>query len=178
MKVFAYCTQPAKRAVQRATGVEPLTSPPYAAGNFLPQYLEWHDLLYFRLHGDRGTPGTWWGENRAGNRYDALTLSLVNQASLRGAVVVVANCYGADDDPMVGAFYRSGASFVIAGPGPNYAAGSRVIGTDLLVMWLIRFMNWGAEVERALQWAKARLLMTGWRTTDRDALAFRIIEEA
>ncbi|NIM51635.1 MAG: hypothetical protein GTO22_20710 [Gemmatimonadales bacterium] len=75
---------------------------------------------------------------------------------------------------MVAACYRAGASAVIAGPGPNYAAGKRVVGTDLLVKWLLYGLRLGLGPKRALQMARMRLKATSWRGPDRDALAFKI----
>jgi len=175
VRVFAYCTKQARGAVAAATGVEPVTSPPITARTFNPQWLEERDFLYFRLHGALGRVG-WF--NDAGEL--ALTRIQVDVVDLRGVVVVVGNCYGADD-PMIEAFYRAGARAVIAGAGLNVAAGNRVVGVDLLVKWLIRGMmmwGWGCTgMRRALALAKVRLALTGWRTSDRDARAFNIIKK-
>jgi len=175
MRIFAYCTALAGAAVKAATGVEPITSPPMVAGNFSPEWLEDYDLLYFRLHSlrNRGVKG-WFGEGRSGLQF-ALSETQVLAAELGGAVAVVANCYGGDGDPMIAALYKAGASAVIAGSGPNVAAARRVVGTDMLVRWVIRGLEWRMPVAGALQLAKTRLLATSWRESDRDARQFEIV---
>ena len=176
MRIFAYCTLLARDAVRAATGVEPLTSPPMVAANFSPDWLEGHDLLYFRLHSlrNRGVKG-WYGEDEHGLHF-ALAEAEILAADVGGAVVVVANCYGGDGDPMITALYRAGAAAVIAGGGVNVAAANRVVGTDLLVQWIIRGLQWEMTLERALKVAKVRLSLTAWRESDRDARQFGIVE--
>jgi hypothetical protein len=169
MKILAYCTYSARLAVGAALDASPLTSPPMRASEFDPQWLEGYDLLYFRLHGKPHSPA-WYGDEHM-----ALTPIQVSVADLDGVVVVAANCYGAENAQMVEAFYRSGARAVIAGPGENLAAVRRVVGTDLLVQWVIRLMKLGAGVERALQAARWRLRLTGWRASDRDAAQFAVV---
>jgi len=139
------------------------------AAQFDPQWLEGHDLLYFRLHGLPGQVG-WFGDNGL----LALTRVHVDVADLGGAVVVVANCYSADNDPMVDALRRAGSEAVIAGPGPNLAAGNKIVGTDLLVQWIIRGLRVGMGPRKALAVARMRLGLTAWRASDRDARGFRI----
>jgi len=175
MRVFAYCTALAESAVKAATGVEPITSPPMTAANFSPEWLEGHDLLYFRLHSlrNRGIKG-WFGEGWSGLQF-ALSETQVLAADLGGAIVVVANCYGGDGDPMIAALYKAGARAVIAGKGPNVAAARRVVGTDMLVRWVIRGLEWRMPLEGALKLAQVRLLATAWRISDRDARQFEIV---
>jgi hypothetical protein len=88
--------------------------------------------------------------------------------------VVIANCYSTHG-PLLQAFYDAGAGAVIAAPGENYAAGNVVLGADLLAKWVILGLRLGLSVERALQLAKTRLILTAWRISDRDTLGFRII---
>jgi len=169
VKVFAYCTDSARQAVRAATGVSPLSSPPVTAETFDPQWLEEQDLLYFRLHG-KPNGCAWYNDAGAA----ALTRSRILSADLGGAVVVVANCYG-DRGPMTDALYAAGASAVIAGAGPNYAAVQRVVGTDLLVRWLILGLGIGLVVDRALRLAQMRLRLSSWRASDRDAAKFKVL---
>lgn len=175
MRILAYCTLPAREAVKAATGVEPITSPPTTAGDFQAEWLSGHNLIYFRLHGVGQVYGTWFGEGLKRNLMPALDKRHIDAANLGGAVVILANCYGSTS-PMVQELYQAGASCVIAGPGQNMAAGNRVIGTDKLARSVITAMRRGWPVKRALQWAKAQLLTTFWRVSDRDALGFRIME--
>ena len=169
MKVFAYCTESARRAVRAATGTEPLTSPPINSGRFDPLALEGHDLLYFRLHG-KPASAAWYGDDDI----VALLPFQLWPVDLGGAVAIVANCYGAQS-PMVRALYDAGARAVIGGSGENLAAAQKVIGTDLLVQWVIRMMRLGANVRRALKVARLRLWLTGWRASDRDAARFSLL---
>lgn len=189
MNVFACCIQPAAVAVQKATGVEPLCCPPVMAESFDPLWLEGHDLLYFRLHGFAGQHNVWYGEHpemketvpealwgASIQSYPALLAKTIERADLSGSIVVVANCYGADNLIFASAFYDAGAIAVIAAPGPNFAAGSDVIGADSLVKTMLDNLQRGMDTKKALAWARANLLFTAWREADRDALGFRILE--
>ena len=175
MKILAFCTYPARAAVRKATGVEPWTSPPYTTENIQPVHLEGYDLIYFRLHRMRTVPGLWFGEYPSGEMVQALNEYLLELTDLSGAIVVMANCYGATD-PLVAQLYASGAGAVIAGPGPNYAHAERVIGADLLTRWLIRGLRIGLGLRAALGMAKARLRLTAQRRADKDALEFNLLE--
>lgn len=175
MRVFAYCTEEARVAVARATGVQPLTSPPLTAIDFRPEWLEGYDVLYFRLHGKQGQVG-WYGDGQAGQPVALLSVHILS-AHLAGCVAIVANCFGADNDPMVDALYRAGAEAVIAGPGKNKALGRKVVGPDLLVQWVICALRAGWTVPVALSVAKARLALTAFRESDADALGFKIVRK-
>jgi len=172
MRIFAYCTESARKAVAQATGVEPLTSPPVLANEFDPHWLSGHDLIYFRLHGIPSMSDIWLNDGRRAALYKAT----VARARLDGAVVVVANCYGMEQGDFLQAFYRAGAGAVITGPGENMAAANRVVGTDLLVKWLLFGLKAGLPLGYAVAGAKARLVATAFRASDRDALAFRIVQ--
>jgi hypothetical protein len=178
MRTFAYCIPAAARAVRRATGVEPLTSPPMRQGT-LAADPSGCTLLYFRLHGMEQAPGAMFGDGMI----PALSVEQVAEWNLAGAVVVLANCYGATSQ-FPAAFYRAGAVAVIAGDGPNQAASARIIGADLLAMWVRKVLTLldGAPMSNAIvRWAmivaRARLALTAWRAPDRDAMAFRIVDK-
>lgn len=175
MRVFAYCTAPARESVLKAIGVEPYTSPPWVVNTFDSAVLMGYDLLYFRLHQARILPNLWLGQKEDGGLIPALRVEQLEAVRLNSPIVLIANCYGVEG-PFVPAFYRAGARAVIAAPGPNFAASNAVIGTDLLAKWLIRGLRLGLSVERALTMAKARLVATAWRGSDRDALQFKIME--
>lgn len=175
MRIFAYCTAPARESVAQAMGMEPYTSPPWVANTFNPDVLIGYDLLYFRLHQARAFPDLWLGQKKDGGLVPAFRVEQLETVRLGSPIVLIANCYGVEG-PFVPAFYRAGARAVIAAPGPNFAAGNVVIGTDLLAKWLIRGLRWGLSVGRALTMAKARLVTTAWRDSDRDALQFKIME--
>ena len=174
MNVFAYCTWQARHAVEVATGVTPLTSPPIWSESFDSALLEGNDLIYVRLHGSPTFPYTWYGESEGGGWIPALVGADLEGVDLGGAVVVLANCHSASS-PLVSELYGAGAGTVIAGPGSNYAGGQRVIGTDKLVQWIIKCLKRGMSVRSALTLARVRLFATSWRAADRDALAFTII---
>jgi len=175
LRIFGYCARSARVAVAQAIGREPYTSPPHDVITFVPGWMENHDLLYFRLHGEDREGGqgrlAWYGDWG----FEALNAERIRKADLGGAVAVVANCYGGDGDPMVEALYRSGCAAVVAGGGVNVGARVKVLGTDLLVQWVIRMMRVGFEIERALRWARVRLAMSGWRASDRDAARFEVV---
>ena len=178
MRILAYCIAPAREAVGAATGVAPLTSPPWTADLLVPERLQGYDLLYFRLNGLPDLPNTWFGQGPRGGLVPALHkehLDALEPDGLGGAVVVLANCYGAGS-PMVREVYQAGASAVMAGYGPNWGAADRLVGTDLLVRWVILSLRTGFSAARALQLAKMRLAMSAWRAADRDAMQFTLIE--
>lgn len=176
MRVFAYCTEAARKAVKKATGVEPITSPPILADTFNTD-LSGYDLLYFRLHGLQIAPAMMFGEDMEGrwSKYPALHTSFLGAVRLKpGATVVIANCYG-KESKWPAKFYKAGVAVVVSGPGPNMAAGKSVIGTDLLMRWILLSLRAGLDVNSAIVIARARLAFTLWRTPDRDAMAFDIV---
>jgi len=174
VKVFAYCTEPAGRMVGEAVGVSPLTSPPMTAADFRPSLLEGYDFIYIRLHGLPQVLDLWLGERLDGGLLPALTRNHIEAADLTDAVILLANCYGASS-PMAQEMYDSGARAVIAGHGPNYAAGKTIRGADLLAKWFLIALRGGAPPPAALTMAKSRLAMSSWRKSDRDTLEFSII---
>ena len=177
MRVRAYCTYRARRAVGAALGIQPLTSPPWVATRALQLFAVWANLYYIRLHGHRGAPGLWFGESDNGRQVLGLDLRKGLKSRITGAVVVIANCYGFDDQYLQG-FYRAGARAVIAGGGLNWAAkGNEVVGTDLLVRWIARGLRMGFSPGAALGLARSRLWMTRRRLADRDAAEFQIVED-
>ncbi len=176
MKVVAYCTLPAARAVAKATGTKPLTSPPFITDD-VPLKALVGDVLYFRLHGTDTNVDSWFGDDGDGFKPLALRLKQVYKLKLDGAVVIIANCYGLHS-PFVPAFYRAGARAVIAGPGENYAAGRRVMGSDMLARSVIAGLRRGKTPLESLNRAKrrVRLALRTPRRVRKDTLEFRIIE--
>ncbi len=173
MRAFAYCCAEYEQAVRRAAGVSPLLSPPMTAATFRPSWLEGHRLLLFGLHGAPGTP-EW--HNLRGDV--ALTVDLVRQANLAGAVVFATSCnLGDPASPMRDAFFAAGAAHVIAGEGINYASRKRPGWASLLALWVRRGLAWDLSVERAVALGKvAARLHSGAlvsRSATRDTLAFR-----
>jgi hypothetical protein len=144
------------------------------ADQFDPECMRGYDVLYFRLHGTTAS-NLWFGESEDGSHCLALAAQQLCNVELDNPLVMIANCYAAESE-MVQAFYRAGARYVVAGSGPNYAAGGRVIGTDKLVKKLISRLRRGYPALRALYIARLQLLTTVWRAADRDALEFRVVE--
>ena len=177
MRIFAYCTQPAAAMVEKAVGVRPLVSPPLRAAMLDPVQLEGYDFLYFRLHGDPRIPDEWLGESHTRELVPAIWRNQIMTADLSGAVVLLANCYGASS-PMAQEMYRSGAAVVIGGYGPNYAAGKSLRGADLLAKWLLAGLRNDFPPRAALILAKGKLAMTAHRRSTRDTLKFKIINRS
>lgn len=166
--VFAYCAASFGEATQRASGVPPLISPPISVSTFNHQWLEGKKLLYFDLHGSRGQP-YWFGDAFCGipssgfdavkGRCAALDVEIVRKADLRGTVVFATNCYLAEkDSPMLDAFLKAGAKYVVGGDGENWAPGAgdqRMYGAHMLGLWFRRFLvGAGLSAPRALALAK------------------------
>ena len=177
MRITAYCTAPARGAVQAALGVFPFTSPPMTVSTIEAALWQQADLMYFRLHGQRGVTGLWYGELPDGSLTPALDIRDGIKTSMIGTVVVIANCYAYDDSSLQG-FYRAGVEAVIAGAGQNWAAqGDEVVGTDLLVRWIAKGLRMGLPARGALGLAKSVLWLTRYRLADRDAREFQIVED-
>ena len=151
MKVFAYCSLSFDKPTRRAAGATPFTSPPVTVASFDPRWLEGKRLLYFDLHGEMGEP-VWRGDGTI-----ALDVGTILEANLGGAVVFATSCYLAEEaSPMLDAFLRSGASYVIGGDGLNWAPGSgrRLYGAHTLGLWVRRLVLAGFGAPRALAVAK------------------------
>ena len=119
----------------------------------------------------------WFGERPDGGLIPALDIRDGITRQLHGAVVVIANCYAYDDQFLQG-FYRAGTKAVIAGTGLNWAAkGNEVVGTDLLVRWIIRGLGVSLSPRAALGLARSRLWVTNDRHADKDAAEFQIVED-
>lgn len=168
----AYCTQTASVAVARAVGVKPYTSPPFTAARFDVRWLEGHEFVYIRLHG-RPDSADWYGEGLDGSVALALSAAQLRQVQLRGSMVLIANCYGADT--ALTALEQSEAALIVAGAGENLAAARRVVGTDLLALAMIQGLEMGLSARQAFTLARARLVVTSWRKPDRDAMKFKIV---
>jgi hypothetical protein len=175
VKVVSYCTLSAAKAVQKATGVRPLTSPPLVAADVPPDALT-ADVLYFRLHGTESNTDVWFGDDGKGHKPIALRLETVERLKIDNAVVIIANCYGSDS-PFVQAFYDAGARAVIAAPGENYAAGRMVMGGDAIAKWMIFWLRRGKSVAGALRRAKlfVRFAPRVPRKVRADTLEFEIV---
>ena len=171
MKVFALCCASFIHSVRRASGVEPLLSPPVSRATFTPELLQGYDFLYFKLHGLPDQP-YWYGDRWL----TALSADQVRQANLQGAVVFVTNCF-LTDSPMLKALFDAGASAVIGGAGENYAAKRRVYGADLLGMTFRQLLQARMPPALAFEAAKFRLSIPNRRDRiTRDTLDFHLFE--
>jgi hypothetical protein len=187
IRIAAICTEAGREEVAAALGIEPVTSPPLRAPLSdddrarLCEAMRDAEMIYVRLHGLRGTVG-WFGEeeNLLGAYGIVAALGLADVAGLpwADAIVLVANCYGADGDPMIDAVYEAGARLVIAGRGRNWAGSRMVAGTDRLAQGYARWLRWLGTGERAarigLALARVEMGVAGG-FAERDAARFAII---
>ncbi len=168
MRVAAFSTATGAAATQAATGVIPFTFPPHSSATFKPDWLQ-ADVLYFHLHGMPDQP-YWYGDKLI----TAIGYSQIEAATLNGAIVFVANCYGAGSR-LVEALYRAGASAVVAGPGKNYTVKGAVRGADLLGRHFVQALKAGLPPASALARAKLNIKMRAFFSRiERDALQFTI----
>ena len=171
MRVFALCCASFIHSVRRASGVEPLLSPPVSLPTFTPELLQGYDFLYFKLHGLPGQP-YWYGDRWL----TTLSAKQLSQVDLQGAVVFVANCF-LTESPMLAALFDAGASVVVGGAGENYAAKRKVFGADLLGMTFRQLLQARMPPALAFEAAKFRLSIPSRRDRfTRDTLDFRLYE--
>jgi hypothetical protein len=178
MNTFAYCARQFEEATRKAAGVNPLLSPPLTSrdGEILLGWMAWARFVYFDLHGFPG--GTCWlgDDHVAAIRADQLA-----EADLSETVVFAANCHLADrESVMMDALLEAGATYVVAGEGPNQGpTAGRLYGAPLLGLWFRRIVAFGMEPLLALTWAKKvvrvdEVLVGGQAAAaDVDAMGFR-----
>jgi len=168
MRVFAYSLASTERSWARVAGIQPATSPPTNALSFRPGWLEYRDLLMFKLHGRPGS-ATWMGDGFT----TALTVEGLHGVDLMGAVVFASNCY-LPESPFLGALLGAGASAVIGGSGVNYGGVGTMAGADILGLYVRNALERGLSPSAALSWAKIRLTLK-WRTAAvADTLGFEL----
>ncbi len=149
MRVFAYGAQSFVKSLARAAGVKPLTCPPLSVKSFSPEIMLGHDLLFFDLHGNPGSP-SWYGDG-----IPAMNAKQILSVDLSGATVFAMNCYLAEkDSPMMDALLDSGVRYVVGGDGENYAGISRVYGAAELGQWFRRWLAIKFGPKKALALAK------------------------
>ena len=174
MKVFSYCAQSLADSMQQIAGDgAPLTCPPLDASSFEAGWLEGYDLLLFDLHG-APQDAHWYGDMNL----PALSAETLLKARLNGTVVFALNCFLAEEgSPMLDALLTAGASFVVAGDGPNYAGVETVFGAGSLARWFRRFLGQGISAPRSLWLARRaiqpEMIISGRRVATRDASLFR-----
>lgn len=175
MRVFAYCARDFIVPSRRAAGVEPVSCPPTTCDTLDLAQLEGNDLIMFNLHGIRKV-GAFFG-NRDGPPV-ALLSSQVKSVNLGGAVVYAPVCYlGEDDNPMLDALLDAGASAVIAGHGRNYGGtSSRLVGVDLLGLWIRRGLQAKLSPESALRLSRLRLRLSA-SMANADARGFEVFRK-
>lgn len=164
MNVLAICDRRYQRSAGRVAGLQPITCPPRLTRDILwPNWLL-SDLVYIDLHGDPDE-GEWLLAD--GER----VLHVRELEGLPPRVVFATTCHMPQT-----AFYdvlRRG-SILICGDGENFGLRDRAIGAPLLALWFRRFYDRTGDVVQSLRLAKARVALTAWRRSDRDALQFYI----
>ena len=168
MRVFAYCLASAAGSVRRAAGIEPATCPPISYRDFRPGWLDYRDLIIFKLHGERDSP-LWLGDDQV----VALDLKILGESRLGGAVVFAENCW-LPESPMLKALLDAGASAVVGGSGVNYGGTRTMAGADLLGLYFRWALERGTRPEVALRYAKLRLRLKWPSLAVRDTLGFQI----
>lgn len=170
MRVFAYCLASAKHSVRRMAGVEPALCPASGAqhARFRPGWLEYRDLVMFKLHGLAGAT-RWDGDNG----WLALADHDLERIDLMGAIVFAENCY-LPESPMLAALLSAGASGVVGGSGVNYGGVGRMAGADVLGLYFRNALELGASANIALRFAKARLRFRWPTLAVRDTLEFQL----
>jgi hypothetical protein len=165
--------------VWAATGVHPVTAPPFSFLTFDPKVFERHKFIWLGLHGTTDTPGRLYGDvlRRIMGipvRSTALEVDQLDGLDLEGAIVFASTCYLPLTD-FPAAFKACGAQ-VIGGPGKNYGHANKIIGADLLGATLLAVIQQGTlatDLIGALTQAKHSLYPS--RRADRDALEFAVL---
>ena len=165
--MFAYAAQSFYHSVNRAAGVAPVLSPPITAKTFCYYWLEGQDLIYLKLHGYPGIPILYGDDNTP-----ALDISSIVNATLGGVTIFAPTCH-LRRSSLFNAFFYSGARYVIAGEGTNYAAVDQVAGADRLGLWLRRLMQWGFSTPLAFHIARYRVLLSTSQAA-RDTFGFKL----
>jgi hypothetical protein len=168
VRVFAYCLASTAGSVRRMAGVEPATAPPLVDHRFRPAWLEYRDLVFFKLHGAPGDP-LWRGDDLQ----PALSTGTLVQAKLKGALVFASSCW-LPESPMLAALFEAGAAGVVGGRGTNYGGTATMAGADLLGLYWRWGLQLGLSPATALTAAKGRLQLK-WPTVARkDTMAFEL----
>lgn len=166
MRVVAYCAREYVGAVRRASGVEPLTSPPVDEASFDVRVLTGCDLFYVGLHGHE-----WLAEWLGDDGEIALSADQLREADLTGSIVFAESCW-LPESPMLGALLGAGAEAVVGGSAKNFGGRERPTGVTLLG-WLFRVgLQWGLSPELALALAKAGACLAS--PNRRDLLGFKV----
>ena len=171
MRTFAYCLASAAKSVRRMAGVEPALCPPITQESFRGGWLEYRDLIVFKLHGRHGEP-YWMGDRGE----IALLARNLEDVHLDGAVVFAENCW-LPESPMLEALLDAGASAVVGGSGVNYGGTATMAGADLLGLYFRWALEHGGRPEGALLFAKLRLRLKWPSLAVRDTLAFQLYEQ-
>ena len=182
MKTLAYCDKAFYDSVFKASGVEPLTSPPLHVDTFRPHWLQGYDFLYFKLHGLPSEP-RWYGQHWI----TALEARHLKYLVLTGTIVFVANCYlwhttkpgsPREQAPMLYALLDAGARAIVGGPGINYAKAHAVYGADILGQTFRRFCALGVPPTPAFKLAMTRVKLHRHHKHPamQDVLSFKIFD--
>lgn len=161
MKTQAYCDVNFLHSVRQASGVTPITSPPFHVDTIRPTWFQGYDFIYFKLHGLPSEP-RWYGHNWI----TAIEARQIKYLDLTSTVVFVANCFLWHEDkassprhqaPMLYALLDAGAAAVVGGPGINYAKPHSVYGADILGQAFRQFCALGLMPTPAFKLAMLRI---------------------
>lgn len=173
MRTIAYCAANFAEQTRRASGVQPLTSPPYLCDSFPISVLENRDFIYFDLHGLSGAP-VWLNSDGQ----IALSENQLQHVNLGGAIVFATCCFLGDErSSMRDALLNAGAGAVIAGSGRNFSPETgNSYGAGLLGMWIRRLLAFGLPSQRAFQASmeRVRLAMPVNPMATADTLSFKM----
>jgi hypothetical protein len=171
MNVLAWSLASTEGSWRRASGqARVITTPPVSVDQFRPGWLEYRDLVMIKLHGWPGDPIMWGDDHMA-----ALSVGMLHQVDLGGAVVFAANCH-LPESPFLEALLNAGAGCVVGGSGTNYGGVAEMTGADLLGAYFRRALEVGARPGRALRIAKATMLLSWPSLANSDARQFELFE--
>lgn len=169
MNVLALSAREFRMGTALAAGAWPVAFPPGRADTFDPRLLEGRELIYVCLHGLANQPYLY------GDRFEtALSTDQVRTASLGGAVVYMAGCYG--DGPVAEAFLSAGASCVVGDRDLTWAGAWWPMGSNRLGRLFVRELRRGGSPLAAYRRARATFAATSTDPRDAailDTVAFR-----
>jgi len=169
---MTYClaAQSLARSAAAMSGVDtPHTSPPLTLETFDPKALTSHAFVYFKLHGLAGQP-FWYGDGGI----TAVSAEQLAACDLRGAHVFAACCFTLDS-PMIEALRQTGAAWIVAGAGFNYAGVDVLAGIDVIGQQWQRLIAGGTEPGKAFRMAQVAALLRR-PTLVQDIYSFKVMQ--
>jgi len=167
MKTLAWCGLGWERAVRKAAGIQPITTPPLTTTTFTSNLLSGYDFIYIKLHG-LANQSYWYGSNWE----TAVSAKQLQQCNLSGTIIFVSNCY-LPNSPMLNALLQAGAQAVIGGEGLNYAGINQLSGADKLGYYFRRLLILKRPPNETLTIAK-KLLYKRNNSITKDTKQFQV----